>query len=98
MSTYVSEALLPDLADRNSCVLFYCENHFKYGPCDPASFINRLMTDFATQGTIVDDWIINMSPLYKSYRACIAHLMKHYPEKRAEAQVFQGVLVSIFGV
>jgi len=24
--------------------------------------------------------------------------MKHYPEKRAEAQVFQGVLVSIFGV
>ena len=61
---------------------------------DPASFIDRIMTDYAThERDVVGEWVDDMSPLYKSYRACLNHGVKNgTPRKAAEAKQYQGVL------
>ena len=93
MAIDVTESL-PDINDDGSVVEYYAQNHLRRGPCDPWIFIDRLMTDYSNQGNVVDDWIFNMSPLYKLYKKCLQYVAKHFPEKRAEVQGFQGVIVS----
>lgn len=92
MSRDVSNSFLPDITDRKAFVEFYFKNHFKSGPCDLASFLDRVMTDYDTQGDVVDDWIFkSMSPLLTLYNACLDRVVKDCPEKRAEALPFQKV-------
>jgi len=92
MSRDVLNSLLPDITDRKAFVEFYFKNHFKSGPCDLASFLDRVMTDYDTQCDVVDDWIFkSMAPLLTLYNACLDRVVKDCPEKRAEALPFQKV-------
>ena len=65
---------------------------------DPASFIDRIMTDYADyQGDPVGEWLQNMSPLYKLYKACLKYVVDHGPpEKRTEAARYTGVSSVVF--
>ena len=76
---------------RTAFAEFYYKRHFESGPLDPASFIDQVMTDYAHyDGDVVGDWLINMSPLYKLYKACIKYVVDHGPPQRKnEAQQHQ---------
>ena len=51
------------------------------------------MTDYMDHETDpLGDWINNMSPIYKVYRACLKHGVKNgMPEKKGETSLYQGV-------
>jgi hypothetical protein len=72
---------------------YYWPRHFERGPVDPASFIDRVMTDYADHETnVVGEWVENMSRLYKIYRACLKYgAERGTPNKAAEAKSHQGV-------
>jgi hypothetical protein len=74
---------------------YYWRLHFEENPCDPASFLDRIMTDFAVhENDPVGEWIVNMSPLYKAYRACLKYGADNgTPRKALEAKRYQGVSV-----
>ena len=78
---------------RLECVKFYYVHHFANGPFDPASFIDRIMTDYADyEQDVVGDWVANMSPLYKLYKACIKYVIEHGSlEISEEARRYQAV-------
>jgi hypothetical protein len=72
---------------------YYWRHHFERNPCDPASFIDRIMTDYAQhEGDPVGEWVENMSPLYRAYRACLNYGAKGgTPAKSLEAKRYQKV-------
>lgn len=72
---------------------YYWRRHFENNSVDPASFIDRMMTDYANhESDVVGDWVQNMSPLYKSYRACLKYGIDNgTPRKKNEAKQYQGV-------
>ena len=78
---------------RTAFAEFYYKRHSESGPLDPGSFIDQVMTDYALyEGDIVGDWLTNMSPLYKLYKACIKYVVDHGPpERKNEAQQYQRV-------
>lgn len=80
---------------RTGIAKYYWPRHFECNPVDPASFIDRIMTDYANyERDVVGEWVVNMSPLYKSYRACLNYGVKNgTPRKAAEAKQYQGVLI-----
>ena len=51
------------------------------------------MTDYAThESDVVGDWVQNMSPLYKSYKACLKYGIDNGTlRKKIEAKQYQGV-------
>jgi hypothetical protein len=75
---------------------YYWPRHFEKGPVDPASFIDRVMTDYADHETnVVGKWVEDMSRLYKIYRACLNYgAARGTPNKAAEAKSYQGVTLT----
>ena len=71
----------------------YWPRHFESSPCDPASFFDRIMTDYApVDGDPVGEWLVNMSPIYKVYKACLKYGVENgTPKKSLEAKRYQGV-------
>ena len=61
---------------------------------DPASFIDRIMTDYTNYETdVVGEWLENMSPPYKLYKACLQYGVSNgTPAKAIEARQYQGVI------
>jgi hypothetical protein len=72
---------------------YYWPCHFEHNPVDPASFIDRIMTDYANhKRDVVGEWVENMSPLYRAYKACLNFGVKNgTPRKAVEAKQYQGV-------
>jgi len=78
---------------------YYWLRHFEINPVNPAGFFDRIMMDYAHhESDVVGHWIDDMSPLYKSYRACLNYGVKHgTPKKQAEAAQYQGVTLNKVG-
>jgi len=76
---------------------YYWPLHFERNPVDPATFIDKLMTDYANyEPDVVGEWIKSMSPVYILYRACIHYgYMNGSPTKVEEIKPFQGVSFSL---
>ena len=72
---------------------YYWPRHFESSQCDPASFFDRIMTDYArVDGDPVGEWLVNMSPIYKVYKACLKYGVENgTPKKALEAKRYQGV-------
>lgn len=83
-----------EAAVRKGIAKYYWPRHFEHNPVDPASFIHRIMTDYANyERDVVGEWVEDMSPLYKAYKACLNYGVKNgTPRKAAEAKQYQGVL------
>lgn len=79
---------------RQALAEYYWVRHFETGLIDPASFIDRLMTDYARYDSgLVDEWLEDMSTPYQIYRTCLQHGVKYgRPDKAALAKSFQGVI------
>jgi hypothetical protein len=73
---------------------YYWPRHFESGPADPATFIDRVLTDYAShERDIVGEWLEDMSRLYKIYKACIKYgADRGTPAKAEEAKGYQGVI------
>jgi hypothetical protein len=76
---------------------YYWPRHFEKATCDPASFIDRVLTDYTDHETDpVGDWINNISPIYKAYRACLKYGAENgTPVKAQEARKYQGVFSNL---
>ena len=72
---------------------YYWPRHFEHSSVDPASFIDRIMTDYANyESDVVGEWVENMSPIYVLYRACLKFgVERGTPGKAIEAKRYQGV-------
>ena len=71
---------------------YYWPLHFQKGPVDPASFLDRVMTDYAYYDqSMVLQWTENPSPVYTLYKACLAYAIQH---GRKEGEAYQQVLTS----
>ena len=72
---------------------YYWPRHFETGPVDLASFIHRIMTDYADyERDVVYAWFKDMAPIYKLYSSCLAYgLAWGTPPKATEAKSFQCV-------
>ena len=72
-------------------VPYYWDHHFESVGVKPAPFIHRVMTDYANE-EYVAQWIVNMSPLYKTYNKCIDYGKKNGSKERSiEARAYGGV-------
>jgi hypothetical protein len=71
----------------------YWVSHFEVEPVDPASFIDRLMTDYVEyEGDVVGEWLENMRTPYKLYRVCLNYgAASGTPAKALEAKRYQKV-------
>jgi hypothetical protein len=72
---------------------YYWIPHFEFNSADPASFIDKLMTDYADdENDVVGEWLEDMKMPYKLYRVCLNYgAARGSPEKALEAKTFQGV-------
>ena len=88
-----------EVAKRMGMVEYYWPRHFEKNSLDVATFLDRVMTDYAYHETnIVGIWIDNMNTLYKLYKACLAYGSKHgSPNKSIEAKQYKDVLFIFFG-
>ena len=79
-------------------VEYYWPRHFERNPVDPATFIDRIMTDYAHyEPDVVGEWLRNKSPLITLYKACLGYGTKHgTPGKALEAKGFQNVTIPLF--
>jgi len=79
---------------RLECAKFYYTEHFQNGPLDPASFIDRIMTDYSTyELDVLSDWITNMSPLYKLYKTFIKYVIEYGSTERIqEGRQYENVI------
>ena len=80
----------------NKCAVlaeYYWPRHFERNTVDPASFIDRLMTDYATyESDVVNTWIDDMSLVYRIYKVCLNYgRKKGTPLKAQQAKSYQGV-------
>ena len=73
---------------------YYWPRHFETNPADPASFIDRVMTDYAHyEGDVLGEWLDDMSTVYRIYKCCLQYGISHgTPAKAAEAKGYQGVV------
>ena len=78
---------------RGKLAEYYWSRHFENGPLDPAPFLDRLFTDYATyEGNVVGEWLDNMSPPYKLYKKCLVHCIKNgSPDEQISARTYQKV-------
>jgi hypothetical protein len=78
---------------------YYWLRHFEKAEVDPASFFDRVMTDYADyEPDVVGEWLENMSVLYKLYKVCLNYGVSYgTPTKAAQAKSFQGVRPPLFG-
>ena len=83
-----SARLRPNIAD---C---YFAQHAQKSPLDPATFFDKMMTDYTSfEGDPVGKWIANKSPLYKSYNAYINYVVQHGQlDQKKQAKQFQNAL------
>lgn len=81
-------------------VEYYWLRHFERNPVDPATFIDRIMTNYAHfKPDVVGEWLRNMSPLMTLYKACLGYGTKHgTPGKAIEAKGFQNVFPYFVGI
>ena len=88
-----SDGTKPQADIRGAFALYYWPRHFEQSSVDPVSFVERVFDDFAfCEDDIVGQWLENMSPLYKAYKACLQHgLRKGSPEKQKEVMNFRNV-------
>ena len=97
---YNPESFSPNEARKQEAAMnlafakYYWPRHFERGPVDPASFLDRLFTDYTDhERDIIGDWTQNMSPVYKIYKVCLQYGRKNgTPAKAADAKKYQGVL------
>lgn len=73
---------------------YYWPRHFEVASVDPAMFIDRIMTDYTNYETdVVGEWLENMSPPYKLYKACLQYGVSNgTPAKAMEARQYQRVI------
>jgi hypothetical protein len=73
---------------------YYWPRHFETGAVDPASFIDRIMTDYANyEDDVVGRLLEDMSPVYKLYKECLQYgVTRGTPSKAIEARSYQRVL------
>lgn len=78
---------------------YYWPRHFERGEVDPASFLDRVMSDYAHyEPDVVGNWLENMSVLYKLYKVCLNYGASYgTPAKAAQAKKFQGVRPPLLG-
>jgi hypothetical protein len=81
-------------ARRTAFARYYWPRHFESSPADPASFLDRVLTEYADHPVdMVGDWVENMSAFYKMYKACLLHgISAGTPPKAEEAKQYQGVI------
>jgi hypothetical protein len=72
---------------------YYWTRHFERKEVDIATFVDRLMTDYAFyEPDVVGDWLEDMSVVYKLYKVCLNYGASHgTPAKAAQAKLHQGV-------
>lgn len=73
---------------------YYWPRHFETNPVDPATFIDRVMTDYANyERDVVGEWLRSKTDLYKLYKACIQYGVKNGTRAKAlEAGTYQKVI------
>ena len=79
---------------------YYWPRHFERGAVDPASFLDRIFTDYAEYSLdVLGQWLSldldasKLATVYRLYKACINYGVKAgSPLKAVEAEKFQGVL------
>jgi hypothetical protein len=81
----------------NALAEYYWQRHFEQNSVDPASFIERLMTDYAEYKCneyedIVSQWVDDMSLVYRIYKNCLNYgCHKGTRLKADQAKSYQGV-------
>jgi hypothetical protein len=82
---------------------YYWPRHFERVAVDPASFLDKIFTDYAEYSVdVLGQWLSldldasKLSTVYRLYKACLNYGVKAgSPLKAAEAERFQGVLARL---
>jgi hypothetical protein len=81
------------LINRGFCE-YYWPRHFETGPVDPASFLDRILTDYSDyEGQdVIGAWLEDWNVPYKLYRSCLQYgATRGSPSKAVEVRAYQGV-------
>jgi hypothetical protein len=75
---------------------YYWPRHFVHAPADPATFIDRVLTDYSHERDIVGEWLEEPSRLYIIYRACLNYVaIRGTRAKAEEAKSYQTVVPKV---
>ena len=78
---------------------YYWPRHFAHAPADPATFIDRVLTDYAShERDIVGEWLEKESRarLYIIYKACLNYVaIRGTPAKADEAKSYQTMVLKV---
>jgi hypothetical protein len=100
--------LIEDIADKKEVARltlefakYYWPRHFERGAVDPASFLDRIFTDYAEYPKdVLGRWLSldlegsKLSTAYRLYKACLNYGVKAGSLRKAdEAKGYQGVLI-----